>query len=205
MRLDLGHAGDADGDVIRHASLCRDIHHRQRAPDQARLGIGRPEHARRHGAGNAKFVHSVRGHAGEIGHGVKALDNAGRQQRQIQHAEGIGGEFSEGLLGHRRTLTAGSGVQQAASGGLYHYKMAGPSTDDSMPPATSGGYSFTVALADEAGHAPADGRHRRAARARRPDHAVRRSRRRQDHLRPRADPPSRRRRARSRCRARPSR
>ena len=63
-----------------------------------------------------------------------------------------------------------------------------------MFPLTSGGYSFTVALADEeatrrlmvdiaAALEPGD-----------LDHAVRRPRRRQDHLRARADPPSRRRR-----------
>ena len=45
-----------------------------------------------------------------------------------------------------------------------------------------------------AGDACPDARRRRADRARRPDHAVRRSRRRQDHLRARAHPPSRRRR-----------
>ena len=149
MRLDLGHAGDAGGDVIGHARFGRDVHHRQRAADQPRLRVGRPEHARRHGADNAELVHGVRGHAGEIAQGVKTFDDARRQQRQIQHAEGIGGQFSERLLGHGRTLAAGSGVQQAASGGLYHYKMAGPNRDDSMPSVTSGSYSFTVALADE--------------------------------------------------------
>ena len=63
-----------------------------------------------------------------------------------------------------------------------------------MFPTTSGGYSFTVALADEQATQRLMVDIAALDRARRPDHAVRRSRRRQDHLRPRADPPSRRRR-----------
>ena len=105
MRLDLGQAGDAAGDRLGDACLGRNIPDRQRAPDQAGRRIGRLEHARRHGAGNAEFVHGVRRHAGEIGQSVKAFDNVGGERRQIQHAEGIGGEFSEGLFGHGRNAT----------------------------------------------------------------------------------------------------
>ena len=62
-----------------------------------------------------------------------------------------------------------------------------------MLPTTSGGSSYAVALASEQAIAAARDRHRGGARAGRPRHAVGRSRRRQDHVRPRADPPSRRR------------
>ena len=55
------------------------------------------------------------------------------------------------------------------------------------------------------GDAAARGRSRVGAGARRLRRAVGRPRRRQDHVRARADPPSRRRRRRSKCRARPSR
>ena len=36
---------------------------------------------------------------------AEAVDDAVRQRRQVQHAEGIGGEFSEGLFGHGRNAS----------------------------------------------------------------------------------------------------
>jgi hypothetical protein len=100
MRFDLAQARDARFDLFRRRRIRRHVAHRRRPADDARFRIGRAEHHGRHGADDAELVHGVGRDSGEIGQRTKAIENLGRQHRQLQHAEGVRRKLAQDLFGH---------------------------------------------------------------------------------------------------------
>ena len=56
------------------------------------------------GADDAKLVHRIRSDAGEIRQRAEAIEDIGRQHRQIQHAEGVRRKLAERLFRHGQKL-----------------------------------------------------------------------------------------------------